>query len=655
MDIAKHTPKIPNGPLHVLIIGRVSTAQQAITNIEAGYAYAESILKQLYDGKIVIKRLGEQASGMLVDRQTIVEAIGLIEEGWPDIVLMEDVSKSYRNPRYIFAFVQDCVDVGVRVIAPGDSLDTAQDNWELMLAAAAFRHGMHIPDTRRRVRRTSNDTFRKGGMALRVRFGYRKITKEESESGTLGSKGLRLIKESVWTPVIQQLRQLMVEERKGGTALAEWLNTQEPPVPTGKYALRETWNRQMVLDLLRDPILYGLRQFPKVRHEPRFRDGKHKRTRNPSPASVLWPELAHMSEGEWREMNAVLDEMGGGPAQPGGPEHPRHGVARRKSLCPLQHATCLICGAVTYPAGGNGMIKCSRALTHAPGGCWNHVQVSCEFARAALVDIVLERVGRSPAAQQALVEAAWEQIERSRNRSGRAAEQVEKEIRDLEGQRENLALAIRLGGRLESLLTHLKTVEKALRDARALREKAADAEDKSDFPDTRENFEIQPRTALLELARTSFEFADLMRRIFPEFKIQPVQALDCGLVRPRGILLLDLSALAGGRDKDLPSTAESIVVDLFEPPAHIRHLKAVVALRETKRQRGEKASLKVLARELGIGHMTVKRALGYERRMIAEGAAEPYRVLQQAPQSASRWKPRKKKTALQTSESAAVA
>lgn len=139
MNLKKMAPSNGTKILNVLVIGRVSRPEQPITNIEAGYLYAERCLKDVYDGEAEVRRLGEQGSGMLVDRETIMEAYELIERGWPDLVLMEDISKSYRNPRWIYAFVQDCFDAGVRVIAPGDGLDTWEDNWEVILGAAATR------------------------------------------------------------------------------------------------------------------------------------------------------------------------------------------------------------------------------------------------------------------------------------------------------------------------------------------------------------------------------------------------------------------------------------------------------------------------------------------------------------------------------------
>ena len=117
------TGKHPDG-LRVVVLGRVSTPEQDIDNLDAGYAYAQKSIEGISDKPPIFRHFGEQSSGMIVDRKTLNQALELIESGWADLVLMEDVSKSYRNPRWIYAFVQDCVDAGIRVIAPGDNIDT---------------------------------------------------------------------------------------------------------------------------------------------------------------------------------------------------------------------------------------------------------------------------------------------------------------------------------------------------------------------------------------------------------------------------------------------------------------------------------------------------------------------------------------------------
>src|SRR5579863_2695829 len=199
-------PKDPTGPLRVLEIGRVSTIHQDVANIAASYADVERFLETVYAGPVEVKQLGEQGSGMLTERETILEAEDEIATGTWDLVIMEDLSKPYRNPRFQFAFVQDCVDNETRLISVGDGLDTADENWEVLLGAAALRHGLHIPDTRRRVRRTATHSFHCGGMTMKIKFGYRKLTKEEAASGQFGPKGLRVAKIAECTPIIREMR-----------------------------------------------------------------------------------------------------------------------------------------------------------------------------------------------------------------------------------------------------------------------------------------------------------------------------------------------------------------------------------------------------------------------------------------------------------------
>ena len=646
--VAKHA----DGVLRAVVLGRVSTLKQDKENIEAGYKYAESILKHIWEGAVDVRRFGEQISGLVPDRDSMEEAWELISSGWADLVLMEDSSKSSRNPKNILKFVQDCVDLDVRVIAPGDGLDTADENWELMLGVAALRHGIHIPDTRRRVRRTASFTFEKGGMVLRVRFGYRKLTEEEADSGKFGPVGLRLTKVEEHTHIIETLRRKIVIERKGGEALVEWIKSQDPPIPPPPYA--KEWNARVLLDLLRDPILYGLRQFPKVQYRALFggteradrkpRQGKKtvqfKRNKNPQPQEVLCPTLAHMTKQQWLEMNAVLDEIGARNKRTSGSHHPRHRVARHKSYCGLQHTTCVACKDFLYTAGKD-CIKCQNAIKRRNRKCWNHVQVDLPLLRQTVVDLCLSVMNRHPAAQQAFLESAWEGLRMRQGRGQSEIRQANREIATYQGQAERLAKAISLGGNLPVLVKTLAEANKQLKAAMKRRKQLMENQDQT-MPMSLEDFRVDPREALLKLANTSFEFANLMRRIIPQLVIQPVQALDSGQVRPRALIALDLSVLLPPDHVGERPEVQSFEIDLFQPPEHIRHLNDVVKLKEVKQAAGQKASLTILADELRINRMTVKRALGYYKLMQAEGLSTPYRVLSAAPISGSRWKPRSK-------------
>lgn len=133
-----------------------------------------------------------------------------------------------------------------------------------------------------------------------------------------------------------------------------------------------------------------------------------------------------------------------------------------------------------------------------------------------------------------------------------------------------------------------------------------------------------------------------MRQIFPEFVIQPVQAIDSGLVRPRAKFTLRLSEIAdmapllSGSPIEFPDVQDTL--DLFDPPLHIRYLPECLA---TRRQ-NPRFTLKQIAAELGINRMMVKRALDYSRRMQAEGLNQPYRELRTRPERASRWRDRRR-------------
>ena len=164
----KMVPKNPDGVLHVQLIGRISTTHQNIENIEASFVPLRRLIAKLYDGESVIKQFGEQGSGMDPLRSSIREAEDEIDRGIVDLVVMEDIARAHRNIQYAVGFVQNAFDQETRVIAPGDGLDTADENWEVSLANAAARHGLTVPEARRRVKRTANFGFAGGGMVLKM-------------------------------------------------------------------------------------------------------------------------------------------------------------------------------------------------------------------------------------------------------------------------------------------------------------------------------------------------------------------------------------------------------------------------------------------------------------------------------------------------------
>lgn len=630
----KLIPKHPDG-CHVLSLGRVSTEEQDVNNIEAGHTYGEQCLHGITDAPQIVRRLGEQSSGMIVDRPTMNEAYDLIESGWVDVVVMEDVSKSFRNPRWILAFVQDCVDLGVRVIAPGDNLDTWEDNWEVNLGAAALRHGLHIPDTRRRVRRTATQSFHKGGMVQKVRFGYEKLTPEEAKSRSDHPDDLLIAKLPKWTPTILKMRDLIVNDGMHGQGVANWLNDHN--IPTGPYVQSDKWTGRLVLDLCREPILAGHRSFRKTIYQPIFKTGKHRRDKNANPEEKDWEVLAHMTQDEWDKLQRALDALKPRQDQKRGADHSRFGVRRCDSFVPYQHARCGICKSFLDVAGA-GAMKCRHARSHA-SDCWNHVHLNIDRTRVELVNLLLSRIAENQDAWQVMMDAAWTQFEAAQSRSNQSLNDIDREIKRLEKESGRIAKAIRAGLSLESIKLESQTIQRELKEANRKRKKALNKANGNAANSTREQFDIDPKATLILLSRTSYEFAEFLRRIIPRFDIQPIQQIDSGLVRPRCIVTVDPGRLLNAGNELDTSAAQTYQIDVFDPPAHILLLPDVLRIKSENPNWGYVRIARALGDE--SKRMTIKRALAYKRLMDDEGLTEPYRILTEKPEHASRWKPRK--------------
>jgi site-specific DNA recombinase len=497
-----------------------------------------------------------------------------------------------------------------------------------MLGAAAFRHGTYLPDVRRRVRRTATHAFHNGGMVLRCRYGYRRLSKEEAASGHFGPKGLRIAKVQECTETIRQMCG-WVHNGISYVRIAERMN--EAEIPPGPYCKQHRWTSAAVVNLLRDPILSGTRRFRVVVHEPIFSTGKHRRRKGEQPETKVYPELAHLTVAEQSTLWGAMDQRAEVWRLPEGSAAKRSRVPRTKALWPGQSASCAICGGRMYDLGT--FLKCQNALPGVAKPCWNHVQAPIELTRQKLVSWMIAESDKISGVRETLVSLAWNELERSHQGCHSESRRLDQRIAELRSGASNLAKAIAKGGELDVLVQELKAIETQIAELEVRKSELVDKELQVESRLTREQVDLQLKDHLLALLGTSYELGDVLRRAITEFAIFPVQALDTPAVRPRARFMLDFERLSETASREARAAAASTVLDLFEPPEHIRWLDACVALREDDAT----PSLKQIAARLGIGHMTVKRALDYAGLMKTMGAADPYRELQQRPATASRW------------------
>lgn len=621
-------PLVPRSgsTLSVIALGRISTIHQDVENIDASYRYIQDYLHKMYSGPLSLKLLGEQASGMRTDRATIREAEELIASGSIDLVIAEDLGRIYRNPRYQFDFVQNAVDAGTRVICIGDNLDTADENWEVTMGAAALRHGLHIPDTRRRVRRTATHAFHRGGMVLKIRYGYRKLNRDEAATGDFGPVGLRIAKRDDCTSTIQEIARRVIRGDPYAS-VSDWLNA-EGIVP-GDYVKRGRWTPSLIADLLADPILAGVRTFRDTICQPIFRTGRHRTSVNSTPESKHYPQLAHLTSDEFATVTAAMAERRRQLRTDRSKQAKRRGVPRSRTLWPGQSASCAVCGGILYYIGSH--LRCSNSLPRNGARCWNRVQLPAAIMRERLVTWLTSRLPAGSPLRQRLVEVTWEFYERSlglRQSRNAAAGQAEA----LRRQAANLSAAIAAGGEMLSLVQRLKSVEASLAEVQAKSSGVEVQTVESGVVQSQKDFEAHLPEALLHLTGHSFEMARLLRQLVPQLTVHPVQALDTRQVRPRAKLKVSWQVLESGDSPGAPD--ELLAFDCFTPPAHIRAARDCCELRKNQ----PTLSQRKVAALLHLNVMTCKRACDYARRMELVGSDDPYFELKQSPNLASRWR-----------------
>ena len=618
-----NTPITPKklGPLQVLTLGRVSTTKQDIRMLEVQREEVHRFITSMYDGPLELHSFGEQISGDVALRESYEDACDLIEEGVVDIAILFDLSKAGRLPRLMHNFIDVCVDNETRFISIGDNIDTADPNWEIPANAASFRHATDNPHTRHRIKAQGDTFFLRGGHVTRVIFGYKKLTQEETDSSEFGTKGLRLAKLPESTPAVLQMKD-MTMNGSSYEAVATRLNDES--VPTGPYAKGEHWTGKMVIAYLRHPLLHGERQRSRYRSMKMRTKKRTKRWMDPNPLVKVYPELAHLTPEEHAELIVEMDRRV--------TEHPRKrrakigpkGRARSRSYFPGQAMICGVCGSVYY-WHGNGCLKCSNRGNPAKGQCSNHVQVKPEMVRRKVAEVLLRCVEDNPRAKTALVQAALAECERLRERGSREQARLENQIKQLGRERRALVAAIRKGGELDVLVNELKDAEASLTRRSHELERMLGRAESEPIPADPETIREQLPDIVGYLMADSYEFADLLRRVIPVFRIEPLQAVDTGKPVPRAHVTFSFAALLERRPSPeyTPQPGDlSAALDLFEPPAHIQCLHDAVRIHQEHPAWSAEKIAAAISPE--VKRWSVRSALKLHEQMKELGVTEPY-------------------------------
>jgi len=124
------------------ISGRPGQTELSLTDQEALY---RSWLNEQSDVTFTLIMVAGRGSGECLDRAEAEKAQAELESGQYDLVIAEDLGRIFRRV-HAYLFCETAEDVGTRVIALNDHVDTAQDGWRLNAFFASIPTDLSIKD-----------------------------------------------------------------------------------------------------------------------------------------------------------------------------------------------------------------------------------------------------------------------------------------------------------------------------------------------------------------------------------------------------------------------------------------------------------------------------------------------------------------------------
>ena len=610
--------------LRILVIARISTAHQDARSLDDQDALCRGYVRNHYPGPTRFTLIQGRGSGEILDRAELAEAEAAIESEAYDLVVVEDLGRICRRNRAV-DFCELCEDVGTRLIAINDAIDTARDDWRINAFFASFKHESGNKDTSRRIRRSLRHRFDQGGVVQTFPYGYFKPPGAASDADVTK------------VPEAEPVYEEWFRKLEGGASFAEvadWLNASG--VPTGEWMRNDQWTGTKVAQVTRNPILKGVRRRNERMSRRVNKTGRRKSVKAPTEERLYRevPHLAFLEPARYDRLIAELDARNAACARgrKAGTKDSRAGVSRKRTVWPGQHVTCGVCGRLYY-WGGHGQadhLMCSGAREH---HCWNAATFDgADAARrlAAAILALAEALPEFDASFLARVEAAAGSRRVDRDVELR---RLGAEIARLDREIGNLLDAVAAAGFSSALRGRLAEAEARRPLLAAERAEVLRLPDAAPIVPPIAELKERARLEVGSLAFDDPEFGRLMRRLVPRIEVSPHQALDGGAIVLRAEMEVNLARLLDTVGDALDGLITSVVsVDLFAPPQRVAYLDRVATLRE----RGQTQD--AVARELGLTVTATQRAMALHRRLREAGSADPYRRLDGPPEGSGKFR-----------------
>lgn len=605
---------------HTLMVGVVARISGGVNQKELSLDdqvdHSKEVIAEMYDGPVEYITISTTAKGERLDRPELAQLENLLRSRTLDVLICEDIGRVVRGADAV-RLCGIAVDHGVRVLAPNDCIDTADETWEEEVISASRDHVGHNAQTSKRIKHKLMNRFTKLGAATPLPV-----------FGVIKPPGAKTFDE--WridpdaTPILNELYNRLLE-KPNASAAADWLNS--IGVKPGRYARLGEWDGPMVLRLVRNSILKGIASRGKRHTVKRNETGRRVSERNPKgPRFRACPHLRQVEPDLWdrvnERVNSVIDAKGGGPKATGR-DHDRWNVSRSRSPFPGQHAHCAYCGRKYYwgANGQAGNLICSGGKNYY---CWNSIGVKGKKVVEMVCDAVLAELatldGLDAQFREIVAEARKVTID-----PGSAT--LEQERAELKRKKENLLASLAEYGprpMLKEKLVNMEAQEQKL----ARRAESLARAKPVNLPDSPAELRCLFEQKFKELAKESWEFGDLLRQVVPDVEISLVRLLDGGHLFPRVKIKLALAGIVRDAER-VPKLDElltrEVTLDAFDPPQR-EQIRV-----EAVQQAAAGVTQREIAARLGVKQMAVFNALALNKRMLALGLETPYVLVTSPP------------------------
>ena len=610
---------------HTLMVGiaaRISGCQnQKEMSLDDQVDSAKEEIKDLYDGPVeycVIETVGK---GERLDRPELEQIEAAYRSQEYDFFVFDDLSRLIRGGEAA-RLLGVGVDNGTRSLCFDDGIDTADSTWEEDALNACGENVAHNERTSKRIKKKVMNRFKKYGLtAARPIATYEVPKGAKSYDDWIKNEDLTCdVKDGM----------LLLKETLDCSIVADFFN--ERHFPVGRLARRKEWNGVMVRRFFGNPLLKGMPQRGKMHTIKHHGTGRRVSVKNPKgPVYYSAPHLAHLTEAEFDELNALLDAENAHHRRPTvDGANPLLNRSRRHSVFPGMHARCWYCGH-HYVWGANGITENLMCNNAREWHCWHSIGFSGPKAIELLVAAISDQLTRLDDFNEQF--AAMVALARNETEGKSAAEwnRLQMDERKLGRDKANLLDSIKELGPRPLLVDELDTLEAQVKEL-LLRRHGLER--------SRQNGLVLPESpsvlrSMLEeefgrLATESAEFGTLMRKLVPNIYLYAVRLCDGGHLYPRAKVTLnlagtypDLSLLPGCHDL----LAQTLTLDLFDPPQRERIREDSVRLAAT--------GIKPTAITRAIGEQptatAVRNALELQRQMALLGLDNPYVVVLDPP------------------------